>query len=76
MCFVFLKATGSNDIATADFESQRMRVADESVKANSTNNSRKNSVSLAASIAPKNSASALDKVTERCIFENQWKMQP
>ena len=27
-------------------------------------------------MAPKNSASALLRVTERCIFENQWKRQP
>jgi hypothetical protein len=27
-------------------------------------------------IAPKYSASALDRVTERCILENQWKRQP
>ena len=42
----------------------------------SISSSRMKITSLAASMAPKNSASALDSVTDRCILENQWKRHP
>ena len=38
--------------------------------------SRTKIASRAASIQPKNSASADDKVTERCVLVNQWNGQP
>ena len=42
----------------------------------SISSSRMKITSLAASMAPKNSASALESVTDRCILENQWKRHP
>jgi hypothetical protein len=42
----------------------------------STKRLRMKTTSLAASIAPKSSASALDKGTDLCILENQWTGQP
>jgi len=45
-------------------------------KSKSNSSSRMKITSLAASMAPKNSASALESVTDRCILENQWKRHP
>ena len=45
-------------------------------KVDQYDSSRMKITSLAASMAPKNSASALDSVTDRCILENQWKRHP
>ena len=41
------------------------------MKPRSISSSRMKITSLAASMVPKNSASALESVTERCILENQ-----
>ena len=76
MCFVFLKATGSKAMATADFESHHIIDGPGSSKLRSERTSRIHSVSLRASMQPKNSDSALESVIERCVFENQWKGHP
>ena len=55
---------------------QYMREGDSTRIPRSAKISRWKMRSLAAIITPKNSASALDNVTERCILLNQWKGQP
>ena len=71
MCFVFLKATGSKAMATADLESHHIIDGPGCSRFRSRRTSRIHSVSLRASMQPKNSDSALERVTERCVFENQ-----
>mgnify|MGYP005658508667 CR=1 FL=1 len=56
--------------------SQLMMLAPSMENPRSISSSRMKITSLAASMAPKNSASALDSVTDRCILENQWKRHP
>ena len=58
---------------TTDLLSQLMMLAPSMENPRSISSSRMKITSLAASMAPKNSASALDSVTDRCILENQWK---
>ena len=79
MCFVFLNATGSNDMSMADFESDQMTLASPSSTARSTSTSRSHSRSCAVIMPPKYSASALLLLlsdTDFCILENQCTMQP
>jgi len=61
---------------TADLLSQLMTLAPSMENPRSISSSRMKITSLAASMAPKNSASALDSMTDRCILENQWKRHP
>ena len=71
MCFMFLKATGSNAMATADLESHHIIDGPGCRRSKSSCTWRIHKVSLSASMQPKNSDSALESVTERCILENQ-----
>eukprot|EP00962_Isochrysis_galbana_P034070 scaffold11478_cov103-Isochrysis_galbana.AAC.1 len=61
---------GSKDILTADLESEKTWDGPRGTMPRSTKRSRMKTTSLAASIAPKNSASALDKE------HSQWQWEP
>ena len=76
MCLVFLKAIGPYDMLTADCESEKSQEGLGREKPRLMRRSRKKIISLHASIAPKNSASALERVTDRCILENNSTRQP
>ena len=71
MCLVFLNAIGSNDMSTADLESDHSTHGPSHLAPRSTSKSRSHRMSRAAIMAPKYSASALLNDTERCILENQ-----
>ena len=66
--FGLLEAIGSNAMPTADLLSHLMMLAPSIENPRSISSSRMKITSLAASMAPKNSASALDSVTDRCIL--------
>ena len=73
----FLEGDGVEGHADgADLLSQLMTLALSMENPRSISSSRMKITSLAASMAPKNSASALESVTDRCILENQWKRHP
>eukprot|EP00964_Phaeocystis_antarctica_P100593 scaffold66189_cov36-Phaeocystis_antarctica.AAC.1 len=63
-------------MATADLESYHIWEGPGWSKRRSRRSWRIQRVSLSASMQPKNSASALERVTERCILLNQWNGQP
>ena len=65
MCLVFLNATGSNDMATAEEESEKMTLGPDGVSLSSTRSSRMNMISRASIIAPKYSASAHEREKEK-----------
>ncbi len=73
---VFLKPIGSYDMLTADIESEKSEDGPGREKPRLKSISRKKIISLQASVAPKNSASARERATDRCILENQRARQP
>ena len=72
MCLVFLNAMASSERSITDRLSERMTVGPGVSKPRSARTSRKCIPSRAAIIAAKNSASVLERETDRCVFENQW----
>ena len=67
MCLVFLKAIGLYDMLTADCESEKSQEGPGSEKPRLMRRSRKKIISLHASIAPKNSASALAQESNKLL---------